>query len=123
MSSLPLSALQALANDIGPVNAHTPREWFERARMEADKAILAERRDKKEEMFVAYVRAIGSYTNLRAHEAWNDERKRDPAWGERVKAFKEVSGVVFRGIVVLSQLCSSQFKRRWMRHIVEGIFR
>jgi ubiquitin carboxyl-terminal hydrolase 8 len=91
LTNLPLHELQSLGNDIGPISSHTPREWFDRARNEADKAVLAERGHKKEEMFVAYARAIASYTHCKTHEGWLDEKRKDPAWGERVKAFKEVS--------------------------------
>jgi ubiquitin carboxyl-terminal hydrolase 8 len=91
MSHLPFSQLQQLANDLEPPGSHPPKVWFEKARHEADKAILAERVGKQEEMFVAYVRACQSYTNVKNHPNYAEERKKDMAWAGRVKDFKEVS--------------------------------
>ena len=82
-----------MANDMDGLTEHSPRGWFERARHEADKAVLAERRGKKEEMFLTYARACQSYSNTKMHPAYGDERKKDPSWAARVKDFREVGGV------------------------------
>jgi len=100
MTGLPLSELQVLINDLSSPESLSPREWFERARLEADKAILAERRDKKEEMYVAYVRACLCYTNCKAHSGIIEERKKNTVWGERVKGFKEVSLVAIEAVLL-----------------------
>jgi len=102
LSHLPFSQLQQLANDLDTPGSHPPKVWFEKARHEADKAVLAERVGKQEEMFVAYVRACQSYTNVKNHPSYAEERKKDMAWAGRVKDFKEVSlpkiGILLRDL-------------------------
>ena len=68
-----------------------PRDWFERARYEAEKAVLAERKGNKEEMFITYTRACQCYVHCRMHPGYPEEKKKDPAWAARFKDFKEVS--------------------------------
>lgn len=80
-----------MANDLDPITDHTARQWFEIARYEAEKAILAERRNKKEEMFVQYVRTCQAYSNCKMHPGYSEEKKKDSSLGHRVKDFKEVS--------------------------------
>lgn len=69
----------------------TPRGWLERARHEADKAVLAERKGNKEEMFITYTRACQSYVHCKMHPNYPEEKKKDAAWAARFKDFKEVS--------------------------------
>lgn len=90
LSSVSLAGLQAMANDLDPITDHTARQWFEIARYEAEKAILAERRNKKEEMFVQYVRTCQAYSNCKMHPGYSEEKKKDSSLGHRVKDFKEV---------------------------------
>ncbi|KAK8850408.1 hypothetical protein IAR55_004326 [Kwoniella newhampshirensis] len=93
LSTLPLSSLQALANDLDSPLSRSPKEWFDRARHETDLAVLAERKGKKEDMFVAYTRALSCYTNCKMHPDFGDAKKKDPHWGGRVKEFKETYDV------------------------------
>jgi ubiquitin carboxyl-terminal hydrolase 8 len=90
LHNVPLAKLQELANESGPVESLSPKAWFEKARFEAEKAIMAERFNKPEELFVAYLRAIQYYTKTRSHLDFNEVKKKDPAWASRVKDFKEV---------------------------------
>lgn len=82
-----------MANDMESIPDRTPRDWFERARYEAEKAILAERKGHKEEMFVTYTRACQCYAHTRMHPDFWEEKRKDPAWAGRVKDFKEVGEV------------------------------
>lgn len=91
LSSLPLSALKGMANDMESMTERTPRVWFERARYEAEKAVLAERKGNKEEMFLTYTRACQCYAHARMHPDFGEEKRKDPAWAARFKDFKEVS--------------------------------
>jgi hypothetical protein len=85
-----LTGLQARANDIEDILDHSPRQWFEKARHEADKAVLAERSGKAEDMFVAYVRTCTTYSRVKLHPNWKEEKSRDPQLAARVKDFMEV---------------------------------
>lgn len=91
LSSLPLAQIQAIANDGEEVTSRSPREWFERARHEADLAVIAERGHKKEEMFLAYTKACKAYTSAVSHPNFAKERQADKQWAARVHDFKEVS--------------------------------
>jgi len=99
LSHLTLSQLQQLANENDSPGSHPPKVWFEKARHEADKAVLAERVGKQEDMWVAYVRACQSYTNVKNHPSYLEERKKDAAWAGRVKDFKEVSVVTLSAYI------------------------
>jgi ubiquitin carboxyl-terminal hydrolase 8 len=90
LSSLPISSLAELANDFEPLSATLPRQWFEKALYEAEKAVLAQRYNNTEELFVAYVRACKCYTNVKGHPKFVEEKKKDPTWAKRVNDFKEV---------------------------------
>ena len=92
LSSLPLSTLQAMTNHMESITERSPRDWFERARYEAEKAVLAERKGNKEEMFLTYTRACQCYMYCRTHPDYAEEKRKDPAWAMRFKDFKEVSG-------------------------------
>jgi len=92
-----LTGLQARANDIEDILDHSPRQWFEKARHEADKAVLAERSGKPEDMFVAYVRTCTTYSRVKLHPAWKEEKGRDPQLAARVKDFMEVRRATSRG--------------------------
>lgn len=74
----------------------TPRQWFDRTLHEADLAVLAERRGKREEMFVAYMRCCSAYMNAKMHPQSAAERKSDAHWAQRLKGFKEVCQI--RGV-------------------------
>ncbi|ORY35841.1 hypothetical protein BCR39DRAFT_512474 [Naematelia encephala] len=89
LSTLSLSQLQAMANDMDALTDRAPRDWFERACYETDRAVIAERNRKKEDMFLAYTRAAQCYVNCRMHPSYAAEKKKDPQWGNRVKEFKE----------------------------------
>ncbi|WWD20590.1 hypothetical protein CI109_105066 [Kwoniella shandongensis] len=93
LSNLPLSELQSLANELDSPLSRSPKEWFDRARHETDLAILAERKGKKEDMFVAYTRALACYTHCRMHPDFGDMKKKDQHWATRVKEFKETYDV------------------------------
>jgi ubiquitin carboxyl-terminal hydrolase 8 len=93
LSTLPLSQIQALANDSESITDRPPRDWFERARHEADLAVIAERKGKKEEMFLAYTRACAAYMNVKMHPDFGVAKKGDAHWAGRVKDFKEVSAI------------------------------
>lgn len=90
LSSLPFTSIQSLASYPEPLTAFTPKAWFDRARHEADLAIIAERKNKKEEMFIAYTKACQCYANAKLHPDSADVRKSDPVWANRLKDFKEV---------------------------------
>lgn len=96
LSSLTVSELQSL---IGADDTHSysPKQWLDRAQHEADLAVLAERRGKKEDMFVAYSRCVNAYMNVLTHRDYGAVKKGDAAWAGRVKAFKEVRIVIGRG--------------------------
>lgn len=79
-----------MSNDIDSVTGRSPRDWFERARYEAEKAVLAERKGNKEEMFLTYTRACQCYVNCRTHPDYAEEKRKDAAWAARFKEFKEV---------------------------------
>ncbi|WRT70548.1 uncharacterized protein IL334_007546 [Kwoniella shivajii] len=89
LSSLPFSDLQGMASYNEPMESRSPKEWFDRAKHEADLAVLAERSGKKEEMFLAYTRSCQAYSYCKMHPSNKDLRKTDPHWTERVKDFKE----------------------------------
>ncbi|RSH85154.1 ubiquitin-specific protease doa4 [Saitozyma podzolica] len=89
LSSLTLSQIQTLANDSEGITDRSPRDWFERARHEADLAVLAERKGKKEEMFLAYTRACAAYANAKMHPDFAGAKRADAHWANRVKDFKE----------------------------------
>lgn len=91
LASLSLPQLQSLANDVEPITDFSPRQWFNKALEQRDRAVLAERGRKKEDMFLAYSRAAHSYANCKMHPDIGDERKKDPGWYARTKDFKEVS--------------------------------
>lgn len=91
LSSLPVSGLVSLATFPESLTDRTPKEWFDRARHEADLAVLAERKGKKEEMFVAYSKCCTAYANVKMHPDIKDVRKGDAHWAQRVKDFSEVS--------------------------------
>jgi ubiquitin carboxyl-terminal hydrolase 8 len=69
----------------------SPKDWFERALRESELAILAERKQRKEDMFLCYTKACHFYTNTKMHPDFAAVRKSDPNWGTRVKDFREVS--------------------------------
>lgn len=94
LANLPLLKLQELSNDPSHVESESPRSWFEKARFEAEKATLAERHNKPEELFVAYLRAVQYYTRTKSHTDYSEVKKKDPAWANRVKDFKEVCGTI-----------------------------
>lgn len=89
LTNLPFAAIQALANDLEPTERLAPKEWFERAKYEADKALIAERKGKKEEMWLAYTKSCACYTNCKSHPAFKDV-KSDPHLAVRIKDFKDV---------------------------------
>jgi ubiquitin carboxyl-terminal hydrolase 8 len=91
LSSLPFSQIQQLATYPEHITDFSPKEWFDRARHETDLAIIAERKNKKEEMFIAYSKAFSCYYNAKVHPEFGEVKKSDPVWGNRVKDFKEVS--------------------------------
>lgn len=91
LSSLTLPELIAQAGFPESITDRTPKEWFDRARHEADLAVLAERKGKKEEVFVAYTRCCNAYTNVKMHPDFKEVRKGDAHWTQRVKDFSEVS--------------------------------
>lgn len=99
LSSLPLSHIQTLATYSEQIPDFTPKEWFDRARHEVDLAIIAERKNKKEEMFIAYSKAFTCWFNTRSHPDFGEVKKADPVWGNRVKDFKEVSGFLCISLV------------------------
>jgi ubiquitin carboxyl-terminal hydrolase 8 len=103
LSSLTLSQIQTLANDPEGITDRSPRDWFERARHEADLAVLAERKGKKEEMFLAYTRACAAYANVKMHPDFAGAKRADAHWANRVKDFKEVSGVHRFGFLTVIQ--------------------
>lgn len=86
MTLAELSALVAADED----SAYSPKQWFDRAQREADLAVLAERRGKREEMFVAYSRCCKAYMMVQTHKDYSATKKADPNFGGRIKAFKEV---------------------------------
>ena len=90
LSSLTVAQLQAEAQDVGAIADHSPKDWFEQARYAADKAVLAERGRKKEDMFLEYVRACHCYASTKGHPNFPEERKKDPQWAARVNEFREV---------------------------------
>lgn len=94
LSSLPLSALVAQASFSESPTDRTPREWFDRAKHEADLAVLAERKGKKEEVFVAYSRCCTAYANVKLHPDFKEAKKGDAHWTQRVKDFQEVRRVL-----------------------------
>lgn len=91
-SSHTLAQLQGL---LGIENESTtdrsPKDWFERALRESELAILAERKQRKEDMFLCYTKACHYYVNTKMHPDFSAVRKGDPNWGTRVKDFREVS--------------------------------
>lgn len=89
LANLPFVSIQALANDLEPVEARSPKEWFERAKHEADLALIAERKGKKEEMFLAYTKACSCYVNCKLHPDFKST-KSDTHLATRIKDFKEV---------------------------------
>lgn len=91
LSSLPLSALLAQTNFAEGTTDRTPKEWFDRARHEADLAVIAERKGRKEEVFVAYSRCCGAYANVKMHSDFKEVKKADAHWAGRVKDFQDVS--------------------------------
>lgn len=92
LSSLTFSQLQGMLNaDNESVTDRTPKDWFERALRESELAILAERKNKKEEMFLCYTKACSFYANVRMHPEFSSVKKGDPNWATRVKDFKDVS--------------------------------
>lgn len=91
LTNVPLVKLQELSNDSSPVESQSPKAWFEKARFEAEKATIAERFNKPEELFVAYIRAVQYYTRTKSHTEYNEVRKKDAVWAGRVKDFKEAS--------------------------------
>jgi hypothetical protein len=101
LSSLTLSQIQTLANDSEGITDRSPRDWFERARHEADLAVLAERKGEKEEMFLAYTRACAAYANAKMHPDFAGAKRADAHWANRVKDFKEVSGAHRLGVLTV----------------------
>ena len=97
LTDLSITELQGIAKDLPDVIDLSPKEWFEKARHAADKAVLAERWKRKEEMFVEYVRACQSYQNTRVHPKYAEEKKKDVHWSARVKEFQEVGFNCFDG--------------------------
>ncbi|ORX41170.1 hypothetical protein BD324DRAFT_613498 [Kockovaella imperatae] len=90
LHGMSLTELQSLAKDLPDVLDLSPKEWFEKARHAADKAVLAERWKRKEEMFVEYIRACQCYQNTRVHPKYAEEKKKDLHWTNRVKEFQEM---------------------------------
>lgn len=90
-SSLPISTLTELANDFEPLLSISPKQWFEKALYEAEKAVLAQRFNNTEELFIAYVRACQCYSNTKVHPKYLEEKKKDASWAKRVTDFKDVS--------------------------------
>lgn len=91
LSSIPFSQLQAMLNaDNESVTDRTPKDWFERALRESELAILAERKNKREEMFLCYTKACSFYTSARMHPDFAGVKKGDANWAARVKDFKDV---------------------------------
>ncbi|EIW69824.1 hypothetical protein TREMEDRAFT_30214 [Tremella mesenterica DSM 1558] len=88
LSSLPLTHITAMANDLDPPTDRSPKDWFERARHEADLAVIAERKGRKEEMFLAYTRAAACYTHARLHPDYSKVKSEDSSWAQRIKDFK-----------------------------------
>jgi ubiquitin carboxyl-terminal hydrolase 8 len=95
MSGLTLAELQGLIV-ADEDSAYTPKQWLDRAQHEADLAVLAERRGKKEDMFVAYSRCYKAFMMAQTHSDYAAMKKADPNFGLRIKAFKEVSSTVER---------------------------
>ena len=95
-----LAQLQSL---LGIENESTtdrsPKDWFERALRESELAILAERKQRKEDMFLCYTKACHFYVNTKMHPDFAAVRKGDPNWGTRVKDFREVRRCSGRGRV------------------------
>lgn len=85
----PISSLLAQTT-LESITDRTPKEWFDRAKHEADLAVLAERKGKKEEVFVAYTRCCTAYANVKMHPDYK-EAKKDTHWAGRVKDFQQVS--------------------------------
>ncbi|KAK6906785.1 hypothetical protein I203_100772 [Kwoniella mangroviensis CBS 8507] len=108
LSSLPFSELQTLASYNEDMESRSPKEWFDRAKYEADLAILAERSGKKEEMFLAYTRSCQAYTYAKMHSKTRDLRKTDPHWSERIKDFRETYDV----FLVKAKEMKEQLKKR-----------
>lgn len=98
LTSLPLAQLVLLASYEEDISQLSPRAWFDRTQHESNLAVLAERRGKKEEMFVAYTKCCTAYSNARMHPTYAQERKGDAHWAGRVKSFKEVSWLRQRGV-------------------------
>ena len=89
-ANLSVAELQTIAKDLPDPLDLSPREWFEQARHAADKAVLAERWKRKEDMLVEYIRACQCYQNTKGHPKYLEEKKKDVGWGNRVKDFREV---------------------------------
>nr|XP_019008054.1 uncharacterized protein I206_07222 [Kwoniella pini CBS 10737]OCF46835.1 hypothetical protein I206_07222 [Kwoniella pini CBS 10737] len=89
LTSVPLTDLQSMASYDEDIQSRSPKEWFDRAKHEADLAILAERSNRKEEMFLAYTRSCQAYSYCKMHPGLKDLKKSDSHWNERVKDFKE----------------------------------
>jgi ubiquitin carboxyl-terminal hydrolase 8 len=85
-----------MANDMESTLDRSPKDWFERARYEVDKAVLAERKGNEEEMFVTYTRVCQCYVHCKGHPGLPEQKRKDPAWSVRFKDFKEVSRNVWR---------------------------
>nr|XP_019051247.1 hypothetical protein I302_01696 [Kwoniella bestiolae CBS 10118]OCF30177.1 hypothetical protein I302_01696 [Kwoniella bestiolae CBS 10118] len=108
LSTLLFSDLQSLASYNEDMESRSPKEWFDRARHEADLAILAERGGKKEEMFLAYTRSCQAYSFVKMHPKSRDLKKADPHWSERVKDFRETYDV----FLVKAKEIKEQLKKR-----------
>lgn len=92
LSSLPFAQLQAILNSENEgITDRSPKEWFERALRESELAILAERKQRKEEMFLCYTKACHYYVNAKMHPDFASVKRGDANWATRVKDFKEVS--------------------------------
>jgi ubiquitin carboxyl-terminal hydrolase 8 len=87
------SQIQTLATDMEAIEQRTPREWFDRALRQVDLAHIAERKSKKEEMYIAYTKLCACYANCRMHPKFGAMKKEDSATAGRVKEFKDVSGI------------------------------
>ena len=91
LATVPFAQITAMLGEMEGVTDLTPKAWFERARHEADLAVLAERKNKKEEMFLAYSRACQAYGNAKMHPEFGTVKSADSSWAGRVKDFKPVS--------------------------------